>query len=583
MAEEPSLPRLPAVSWNEHSQSFSNNPRKRARHPHSGGLSNSSDPAVFSSDDDPGLDNYVQGRKKKRYVGTWFQQHPTSSDSTFSDDLTLPQPKMERKLVRKFDSGVYLGSDGSDDLSWEELELPVQFKLPQLDQRPSAPTLSAAEITVREKIQICLEQGFETFDFWSMGLEEISNETLSPLANFSCIPMVTKDVAFEQKEPELKMHLPMNRLRLIPRAMFDLQYLTVLNLRGNKLTEIPAAIAKLFNLKQLNVSQNRLRSLPAELVQLFDLGLQNLFLNPNPFLKPELPLSFDRELGLDENGHLKSTVKRLVSRSLVRSPAQISDSMGRVLSAFRIPSYSEPDEVAVADCCKGNGDDDDDDVLDVAHTGAMPSRVPSLVELALRSCYSTNELPQLSHYIPEGLSHLRGLLDRAARQKEMGGISCTKCQKLLVVPAIEWIEWRDIHTVEKTSSEMGHQEIGGRNSHLFDDEWGQGHQEIGGRYHLCDDEWGQGHQEIGGRYHLCDDEWGQGHQEIGGRYYLCDDEWGQGHQEIGGRYHLCDDEWGQGHQETGGRYHLCDDEWGQGHQETGGRYHHNLPWPCQRR
>jgi len=31
MSEEPSLPRLPAVSWDEQSQTFSNNPRKRVR------------------------------------------------------------------------------------------------------------------------------------------------------------------------------------------------------------------------------------------------------------------------------------------------------------------------------------------------------------------------------------------------------------------------------------------------------------------------------------------------------------------------------------------------------------------------
>ncbi|KAG5978467.1 hypothetical protein E4U55_006178 [Claviceps digitariae] len=446
MAEEPSLPCLPAVSWNEHSQTFSHKSRKRARHPQSGASYNSSDPAVFSSDDDPGLDNYVEGRKKKRYVGTWFQQHPTSSDSTFSEDMILPLPKRERKLVRQFDSGIYLGSDGSDDLSLEELELPVESsRLPQLEQRPPPPTLSRAELLAREKIQVCLEQGNETVDFWSMGLEEIHNETLSPLASFSCIPMVTKDVAFEQKKPELKMYLAMNRLRLIPGALFDVQHLTILSLRGNKLSEIPPAIAKLSNLKQLNVSQNRLRSLPAELVQLFDFGLKDVVLHPNPFLEPESSLSFDREP--DEDNRLKSTTEGLVSRFLGRSPLQMSDSMGRVLSAFKIPSYSESNKVAVADV-----DNDGDGNVDFAHAAAVPSRVPSLVELAVRSCYSTNELPQLSHYIPEGLSHIRDLLKRAVRQKETGGISCTECHTLVVVPAIEWVEWRDIHTVDNTSS-----------------------------------------------------------------------------------------------------------------------------------
>ncbi|KAG6027974.1 hypothetical protein E4U41_000805 [Claviceps citrina] len=447
MADEPSLPPLPAVSWNEHSQTFSHNPRKHARHPCSGGLYNSSDPAMFSSDDDPGLDNYVEGRKKKRYVGTWFQQRPASSDSTFSDCLTLPRPRRERKLVRQFDSGVYLGSDGSEDLALEDLEMPAPARLPQLDQQlPPAPTLSRAELLAREKVQACLEQGDETIDFWSMGLEEISNETLSPLSNFSCIPVVAKDVAFEQKEPELKMYLAMNRLRLVPAALFDLQHLTILSLRGNKLSEIPPALAKLGNLKQLNVSQNRLRSLPAELARLFDLSLRDVVLHPNPFLQPESALDCDTFA----NNHDEPTERRLVSRPLGRTPLQMSDSMGRLLSAFKIPTYSESSKVAVAEGGNGNGNGDD---ADAAHKlAAKPSRVPSLVELALRSCYSTNQPSQLSHYIPEGLSHLRDLLERAAQQKEAGGIWCTKCRKLAVVPPIEWIEWREISTVDETTS-----------------------------------------------------------------------------------------------------------------------------------
>src|SRR5262245_13740755 len=97
MAEEPSLPKLPCVSWDERSQTFSNNPnpRKRARLLKSHApplISTSSDPAIFSSDDDPALENYTQGRRKKRLVGSWYEQHPTSSDSSFGEDV-LPKPK----------------------------------------------------------------------------------------------------------------------------------------------------------------------------------------------------------------------------------------------------------------------------------------------------------------------------------------------------------------------------------------------------------------------------------------------------------------------------------------------------------
>lgn len=434
MAEEPSLPRLPAVSWDENSQSFSNNPRKRVRHPRSGGICNSSDPAVFSSDDDPGLDNYVEGRKKKRYVGSWFQQQPTSSDSTFSEHMILPKPK--RKLARQFDSGVYLGSDGTegDDLAAEVLEMPLRSKLPQLEERPQAlaPVVSKAELLAREKIQTCLEQGDETIDLWSMGLEEISSESFSPLQTFSCIPVVAKDVAFEQKDPELKIYMTMNRLRLIPGSLFDLQHLTILSLRGNKLTEISPAIARLSNLKQLNLSQNRLRSLPAELLDLFSKNLGDLVLHPNPFFEP------DRQLDTGEE-ELEGTDQRLLTRHLGRSPLQMTDSMGQILSEFKFPSYDETNKLAVFE---GDAENDGERQLE------RPSRVPSLVEIALRSCYSASQLSELQYYMPDGLPQLRELLERATKQKEMGGITCSHCRKMIVVPAMEWVEWREISTVE---------------------------------------------------------------------------------------------------------------------------------------
>ncbi|OAA36653.1 Leucine Rich Repeat domain protein [Metarhizium rileyi] len=430
MAEEPSLPRLPAVSWDESSQSFSNNPRKRVRHPRSGGLCNSSDPAVFSSDDDPGLDNYVEGRKKKRYVGSWFQQQPTSSDSTFSEHMLLPKPK--RKLARHFDSGVYLGSDGTDgeDLASEVLEMPLRSKLPQLEQQPLTTAVSKAELSARDKIRSCLEQGEETIDLWSMGLEHISRETFSPLESFLCIPVVAKDVAFEQKDPELKIYLAMNRLRSIPGTLFDLQYLTILSLRGNKLTEIPPAIAKLSNLKQLNLSQNRLRTLPAELLDLFDEKLGDLVLHPNPFFQPERQLAI-----IDEDESSAPLEQALLTRYLGRSPLQMADSMRKILSEFMLPSHQGSNILAVSSETE-------------LHTGHRASGVPSLVEVALRSCYSTSQLSELQHYIPAGLCHLRALLERATELKDMGGIVCTRCRKTIIVPSLEWVEWRDIRTRE---------------------------------------------------------------------------------------------------------------------------------------
>ncbi|KJZ74870.1 hypothetical protein HIM_05779 [Hirsutella minnesotensis 3608] len=429
MAEEPSLPRLPAAATDQPQRRFVNAHRKRGRNDlyeanASSSLFNSSDPAVFSSDDDPGLDNYVEGRRKKRYIGSWFQQQPTSSDSTFGEANPAPRP-LKRTLTRQFDSGVFLGSDGTDNEEiLEELGTAPRSKLPQLEHR-SIERVSNAELEARETVRRCIEQCSERIDLWAMGLDEISDETIEPLANFTCIPLVTKDVAFEQRDPELEIYLAMNRLRWIPKSIFDLSHLTILSLRGNKLRELPPAIAQLKNLEQLNVSLNRLRHLPAELLDLLQPGgkLRKLVLHPNPYDQPETP--FQRALMTDQD----DPDAHFLTIHLGRSPLQLSDSRGKVFSGFRLPTGDMSERVAVDS------------------TGAAPrssSRVPSLLEVALRTCYNSSHLPELEHYIPDDLSPLRQLLARATEQKRSGGLLCTKCRRLLVMPTVEWLEWREV-------------------------------------------------------------------------------------------------------------------------------------------
>lgn len=154
MAEEPTLPTLPKISGHSH--------QKRNRYGDLTALpsfSNSSDPAIFSSDDDPHIDNYANGRhRKKRYVGSWFQQMPASSDSTFSEDRA-PPPKPKREFGRNFDSGVWMGSDepvDPDDLGVESSPEP---KFPQLKKRRCAPSIAPEELTVYNIIDNAIEDG----------------------------------------------------------------------------------------------------------------------------------------------------------------------------------------------------------------------------------------------------------------------------------------------------------------------------------------------------------------------------------------------------------------------------------------
>jgi hypothetical protein len=171
MDEEPTLPQLPAVTWDEQTRRF-NGSRKRTREVDAAALfANSSDPAVFSSDDDPALDNYVQGRRKrkKRYLGSWFAQHPTSSDSTFGDEPAARKvPKITRKLERQLDSGVWLSVEDTEATGeLTEPLLPATDKIPitkRTFQRVPSLAVGEAESCARRLIRQCIEDGREDVD-----------------------------------------------------------------------------------------------------------------------------------------------------------------------------------------------------------------------------------------------------------------------------------------------------------------------------------------------------------------------------------------------------------------------------------
>jgi len=172
MAEEPTLPRLPGPYGS--ARTLFANPRKRGRGPFAGPapFPTSSDPAIFSSDDDPALDNYTHGRRKKRYVGTWFDQHPASdsNDSALGEETRstpLPKPKLKRQLRRQMDSGVWMAqgelTDTDDTL---ELEVPPSRLplAPRAAPMPVSPQYSSEERMAQDIIQSCIDRGVEDVD-----------------------------------------------------------------------------------------------------------------------------------------------------------------------------------------------------------------------------------------------------------------------------------------------------------------------------------------------------------------------------------------------------------------------------------
>lgn len=85
--------------------------RKRTRSDYDDEPATSSDPALFSSDEQaPGAENYVAGKRKKRtYRGSWWDRQP--------DKDAKKQNQRKGGFKRNFDSGIFMGSESEEPLS----------------------------------------------------------------------------------------------------------------------------------------------------------------------------------------------------------------------------------------------------------------------------------------------------------------------------------------------------------------------------------------------------------------------------------------------------------------------------------
>jgi hypothetical protein len=281
-----------------------------------------------------------------------------------------------------------------------------------------------------------------------MELSTISRETLQPLVEFSTtIPTIARDVPFEQRDPEIELYLSTNSLRALPRALFEIDHLITLSLRNNQLTELPPAIGQLRNLRSLNIAQNSLRFLPSELLDLVanvrTAGLLHFHAHPNPFLQPVVEDA--PELGFGEvmvparpfdSGGLEAKPTVLHPAFFwARSPVQMSDVHGTIYTEFRLDDCHSPVPVAsgkVEGALRGS--------RQRQYLCGPTSRVPSLADIALRTCYNS---PSLQH-MPSMLNdypHLGNLVTSLISRREAGEASCASCGRMIGVPKIRWLEW----------------------------------------------------------------------------------------------------------------------------------------------
>jgi len=89
------------------------------------------------------------------------------------------------------------------------------------------------------------------------------------------------------------------------------------------------------------------------------------------------------------------------------------------------------------------------------------TKIPSLMEVALRACYNSPQLSQLPFMLPEDSedcpNHLSQLLKKTWKIKEAGGQSCSVCKSNYIVPRTEWVEWW--HCLPREGTQAGLRQV----------------------------------------------------------------------------------------------------------------------------
>jgi hypothetical protein len=123
--------------------------RKRTHADYDADLTTSSDPALFSSDDQaPGAENYVGTGKRKKHTfkGSWWD-HQRIKNGNYN----------KREFKRNFDSGIFMGSEvsdeapSSDSLGFEDELLRDQQREEDGQPYPALHVIDALQTTPRAR------------------------------------------------------------------------------------------------------------------------------------------------------------------------------------------------------------------------------------------------------------------------------------------------------------------------------------------------------------------------------------------------------------------------------------------------
>ena len=452
-----------------------------------GGLS--SDP-LFSESSEGGIEEVEERRKRKKYIrAPWFR---------------LRGGMAKRSGMRNADSGVFLGSDLSEDgadstsSSQEKMAtLEVGGELRPGPSQPGGPHWPPQDLASRA-INHCLETGHESVDLTDMGLDELTNATLKPLHQLIKHPhgdltQPPSEDEFSSLTPSIRLFLSGNKLASLPSELFRLTNISVLSLRNNELQDIPHSVGQLRNLHEFNIAQNNIKLLPWEMFDLVHCrgDHRQITVRPNPLVDPiqdllgPSPLSRPKVTSKEYNEHLNRwgetdgaffrKMKQWYSDGetswTMRHELELRLKLGRlkrtmymqeasragtelwlckeelIYLASSAVTFFDPYTAPLLEENHPHAHDDDQkyravvDPLTDKPDESDNTNCPSLFETSLRAIQSNFAL-LAPNDIPDGLPPaVTAALRRVAKGVEYGNEKCSVCSKEFIFAKAEWVEF----------------------------------------------------------------------------------------------------------------------------------------------
>lgn len=226
-----------------------------------------------------------------------------------------------------------------------------------------------------------------------MDLSHIRKPTLQALRYFN--KQGQRKPNSKRLEPKLSLNLSNNSLEEVPSELYHSKYLKVLSLRSNNLAEILPAFSNLTTLEELDISSNQLPWLPWEALELLKTrGPQRVnkyTVYPNPFIKPVPSVVKAEDLTQRAKQNPYRLKRYCAPKKIASTRIAFLDLAG---SSHR--NYS-PAPSSTSDHWETSLHSEDSIYPPIEEQ----TKVPSLMETAMRACSKSSQLSQLPFYFLE--------------------------------------------------------------------------------------------------------------------------------------------------------------------------------------